>query len=315
MQLDRDDIHTLSRHSNVPAAQVQQWLKHNVYSGTAAWQKFLQLFFIGLGVCFTTAGIVFFFAYNWNDLGKFAKMGLVGGVLLALVAVVLLSRATNLIKNILLTGATVLVGALFAVYGQVYQTGADAYDLFIAWTACVTLWVLVAGFAPLWLVYISLVNTTLVLYLVQTYPGMEGATFSLVVYCLNTVFLVASLALGRVKTDAKAPKWFTNTLALCCAYVATQGVVVGLLDNNANVLPILLLVSLTYAAALWYAWRAHQVFYFAIIPFSVIIILCGLMLDASTDMGMFLLVSVFIIAGVTLTIKLILNLQKKWAHA
>lgn len=312
---DRDDIHILSRNSNWSEAQVEQQLKRHVYSNTADWQRFLQVFFIGLGICFTTAGIVFFFAYNWDDLGKFAKMGLVGSSLVALLALVLFSKGSQLIKNILLTGGAMLVGPLFAVYGQIYQTGADTYELFNAWVLGVTVWVLVAGFAPLWLFYIGLVNTTLMLYLEQTTPDMKSAVLGLIFYALNVFFLLGSLALNSLKAEKKAPDWFTNTLALYAVGIATTGASVGVFDDNLTVLPLLFVLAATYALALWYGAQVRRVFYFAIIPFSVIIILSAAAFNASTDTAMFLLVSLFIIGGVTLTIKLILNLQKKWADA
>ena len=35
--------------------------------------------------------------------------------------------------KVLLLGASVLIGVFLAVFGQVYQTGADAYNLFTMW--------------------------------------------------------------------------------------------------------------------------------------------------------------------------------------
>lgn len=314
-KLDRDDIHILGRNSNWPVAGVEQALKDNVYSGTAAWQKFLQLFFISLGVCFTSAGIIFFFAYNWDDLGKFAKMGLVSGVLLSAVLVVLLAKASQLIKNILLTGAAVLVGALFAVYGQIYQTGADTYELFIAWTAFVTLWVLATRFAPLWLLYIALVNTTVVLYLGQMANNLQETTVFLLLFLLNVFFLAGAFLANFVKPESKVPDWFTNTLALGAVSISTVGIVVGIFDEGNPLAPLFAVALLAYAGALWYAIKARRVFYPACVSFSIIIIISAFMLDASHDTGMFLLVSLFIVGAITGTIWQIVKLQKKWADA
>jgi uncharacterized membrane protein len=138
-------------------------LKEQVYNDKDAWSKFLRLFLISLGVGFTTAGIIFFFAYNWADLHKFIKIGLVEGVVIATALAAVYSRIPSDIRNILLTGASILVGVLYAVFGQIYQTGANAYDLFLGWTLFITLWVLISNFAPLWLVFIILINTTVLL--------------------------------------------------------------------------------------------------------------------------------------------------------
>ena len=51
--------------------------------------------------------------------------------------------------NVSHNGATFLIGTLFAVFGQIYQTGADAYDLFLGWTLFTILWAVAIRFAPL----------------------------------------------------------------------------------------------------------------------------------------------------------------------
>ena len=59
-----------------PEQDIEQTLKTHVYHDPSSWLRFLKLFFMSLGVGFTTAGIIFFFAYNWADLHKFVKLGL-----------------------------------------------------------------------------------------------------------------------------------------------------------------------------------------------------------------------------------------------
>ena len=102
-----------------------------MYADKKQWKQFLSIFLLAAGVGFTVAGIIFFFAYNWEDLPKFAKLGIVQTLLVASVLLTVFTRWNILIKQIILTGATFLVGTLFAVFGQIYQTGADAYDLFL----------------------------------------------------------------------------------------------------------------------------------------------------------------------------------------
>ena len=137
-KIEREDIHIISRHSNWSHKSIQKLLEKEIYADKVAWEKFLRLFFISLGVSFTTTGIIFFFAYNWADLHKFAKIGVIEAVVLVVSAVILFSKLKPDIKNILLTGAAVLVGILFTVFGQIYQTGANAYDLFLIWTIAIT---------------------------------------------------------------------------------------------------------------------------------------------------------------------------------
>ncbi len=72
-KIEREDIQIIARHSNWSEKSIDKILKKNIYNDKESWNKFLRLFFISLGVGFTTAGIIFFFAYNWADLHKFIK--------------------------------------------------------------------------------------------------------------------------------------------------------------------------------------------------------------------------------------------------
>ena len=42
-----------------------------------------------------------------------------------------------------LLAASLFVGALLALIGQIYQTGADTFEMFAAWAALILPWVLV----------------------------------------------------------------------------------------------------------------------------------------------------------------------------
>ena len=113
------------------------------------------------------AGVIFFFAFNWDDIHKFVKLGLVVTLLLGCMIPVLFLKLKPLYKHILLTTSSVLIGVSFAVYGQIYQTGADAYDFFLGWTIFVTLWVLSTRFSALWLLFFTLTTVTTILYFDQ----------------------------------------------------------------------------------------------------------------------------------------------------
>lgn len=146
-----------------------------MYADKRQWKQFLSIFLLAAGVGFTVAGIIFFFAYNWEDLPKFAKLGIVQTLLVASVLLTVFTRWNILIKQIILTGATFLVGTLFAVFGQIYQTGADAYDLFLGWTLFTILWAVAIRFTPIWLMFIGLLCTTIWLYAMQIVPDNQWA--------------------------------------------------------------------------------------------------------------------------------------------
>ena len=119
------------------------------------WHRWGQAALLALAVGQVLAGIVFFFAFNWADLPPFAKLGAIQAGIALCVAGAWLGRRRPVAWEALLTSAAMLVGVLLAVFGQIYQTGADAYTLFVGWAALILPWVAMSrALAPwaLWLV-------------------------------------------------------------------------------------------------------------------------------------------------------------------
>lgn len=315
-KLQREDIQILSRYSDLSEKDVSEILNQNIYNQKPAWEKFLKLIFISLGIGFTVSGIIFFFAYNWAELPKFAKIGLTEALVIATTSLALFLKINNNIRNIILTGASALVGVLFAVFGQIYQTGANAYDFFLAWTIFITLWVIVAEFAPLWLMFIALVNTTLVLYSQQVVKDWDGSIVTTLLFILNTAVLIGSLLLSHYKKSVQVPNWFSNILSLAIVCIATFGVSLGIIDRHTSssffILSVLSII--TYALGIWYGLRTKNSFYFAIIPFSIVFIICSAIFRVAENEGTYLVVSLFVIVSITLIIKNLMNLQKKWKN-
>jgi uncharacterized membrane protein len=314
-KIEREDIQIIARHSNWSEKSIDKILKKNIYSGKESWHTFLRLFFISLGVGFTTAGIIFFFAYNWSDLHKFIKIGLIEGLIITSTLIILFSKISLDIKNILLTGTSILVGVLFAVFGQVYQTGANAYDFFLGWTLFVSIWVLTTNFAPLWLVWITLINTTIILYSQQVAHEWSDVFLFAILFLINVLFLTSSLLGTKINSEIISPIWFSNLMALAAVVFATIGIVFGIFDKNETSFIVLILItSLVYVLGIKYGLKVKRGFYLAIIPFSFIVIISAFLIKLSDNAGMFFFISLFVIGSVTFVIKKLIDLQKKWIN-
>ena len=111
-----------------------------------SWQRYLNLLFLLLTVGFLTSGVVTLIAANldyFSDLAKIYGLQtlLVVTVVLGIYCFILESRrqAKEKLKwktYSLFFVVSVLIGALFALVGQTYQTGADVWQLFAVWTLC-----------------------------------------------------------------------------------------------------------------------------------------------------------------------------------
>ena len=111
-----------------------------------SWQRYLNLLFLLLTVGFLTSGVVTLIAANldyFSDLAKIYGLQtlLVVTVVLGIYCFIRESRrqAKEKLKwktYSLFFVVSVLIGALFALVGQTYQTGADVWQLFAVWTLC-----------------------------------------------------------------------------------------------------------------------------------------------------------------------------------
>ena len=126
------------------------------------------------------------------------------------------TRWSTLVKQVLLTGATFLTGTLFAVFGQIYQTGADAYHLFLGWTLFTFLWAVAIRFAPLWLTFIGLLSITIWLYVIQIVPG-HSWTSALLTSAVTWICATSTIVAERMNIKGQLNKrnhWLISFLSL-----------------------------------------------------------------------------------------------------
>ena len=312
----RELIYIIARHSNWKTESIRAKLKETqVYPDAMAWLQFIKVFLIGLGTAFLGAGILFFFAYNWADLPKFGKLGLLEFLVVSLAAAVLFARISPQVKDILLTLNSVLVGILFAVFGQIYQSGANTYDLFLIWTVSIFLWVLVSGFQPLWLLFICLVNTTIALYANQVAIYLASQIVLDILFLVNAGFLLVWQLLAFKDIVAGPANWFIYILGLAALSFLTVSLILGIFNSfNKDAGGSLILAMVFYGLGIWYGIKGKNVFYLGSISFSIIMVLAAgiIRLGEESFVGIFLLVSLFVILSITGLVHQIMQLNRRW---
>lgn len=192
MSQARRTIEQLLHQGLLPLKNTEAAATHlEVYPSKRTWLIFFDKALLIIGTVALVLSLVFFIAYNWQSLGKIGKFALVEGALMITIALyVALSfrRQFQLIRQLLLLIASIITGSLLALFGQVYQTGADTWQLFFAWAILITPWVVIARFPALWLLWLGLINACLVLYL-------DVANLQFIKYSLQNISQVAILAL------------------------------------------------------------------------------------------------------------------------
>lgn len=156
-----------------PAAYQKILYYCGVRPNLAGWRRFLMLFLSMLGFLALASGVVFFIAWNWALMPKMAKFALVELWIVAL-AVVVWWRWYDSVAQSALLALGLSFGGLFALYGQVYQTGADSWELFRAWAIVLLPLALIARRNGLWFCFWVVANLAFQLY----YVGRSSAFFS-----------------------------------------------------------------------------------------------------------------------------------------
>jgi uncharacterized membrane protein len=177
-----------------PSALDQALYLVGLIPNRTAWRQFIDSLLLILGTTLVLAGIIFFFAYNWAEINHLTKFGLIELGILVMASFTAWYGLQHLVGQLALFATAILVGILLAVMGQSYQTGADAFELFLTWAILIIPWVLIGQFAPLWLLLLLLFNLSLSLYWEQVidYEDFFYSTkLYLLLFALNGTALFA----------------------------------------------------------------------------------------------------------------------------
>jgi uncharacterized membrane protein len=265
---------------HVPPGREQSVLRAaGLVPDRAGWRAFLAGLSLWLGTLALAAAVIFFFAFNWDSLGRFAKLGLVEAAILgALLAGWRLDLDSPAGKAVL-TLLALLVGALLALVAQIYQTGSDPYELFAWWAVLILPWVLVGRFAPLWLIWLALLNLTAWFYFSLFWSG-EGLLWTLL--ALDSVALAAWEAGHRLAIAWLGDSWPPRLAAIASGVMATGLALWSIFDGGPGVLGWFAWIGLSY---FWYRHVRLDLFVLAGALLSLIVTVAAFLSKSLPDGG------------------------------
>jgi len=307
--------------------------------GPTDWRRWMGVFLLALGATLVVAGITAFFAWNWAALDHLGKFGLIEtGIVVAVIAAWRLgidapAGATSLFV------AAFLVGVLFAVYGQVYQTGADPYGLFLSWGLLVLPWAIVGRQQGLWLLVIVLANLAIIMYWTQVLDPPEGlwmlaqllgpvfwlgalvtdSELSAVIFSLNALALVAwevGAARGYLWMRGSWLPRIVAFIALATVLPPTLLIIFAASFEAHAALSLLspLLLGIAAAACVWYyQYRKHDLFILTCCAFAVILVVTSLAIRVMMfGFGSLLLLAALLIAQVAGAAFWLRDVARRW---
>lgn len=278
----------------------------NVAPSAAAWRLFVSHLLLWVGSLALAFSVIFFIAYNWSELGHFAKFGLIEGLIILAIAMYWKQGSDTASGKASLLVATIFLGALLALFGQTYQTGADPWQLFFNWALLMIPWAVVGRFGAIWVLWLALINLSVVLYF-QTFVGtfwfMMGSDRSLLwlLFAINTTALVIWELLMPKRT------WLQKDWAICMLGIGSgvpmTWLILYAIFESAVVTASMMSVLIwgTWMVALYFIYRKTRpnLFMLAGGCFSGIVVLVAFLAKQvlkHNDPGGFLLIALLIIA-------------------
>lgn len=202
------------------------------------WKRWAIRALFALAIGHILSGIIFFFAFNWNDLSGMTKFAVVSSGIFASLVGWFLAKLDSPAGQALGITATVLVGVMFAVLGQVYQTPAMIYTPFVFWAVLTLPFALASRNLAHWTVWIAIFTVA-----VSTYANsaLRLAGNDVGANILNIVvsggFVAALIALDKVialRMEWARAEWFRVLLVLGAVGFAFFGFVESFWARSAN---------------------------------------------------------------------------------
>src|SRR4029453_13883348 len=101
---------------------------------------------------------------NWSEFGVTGRFVLIQSVFGISIAIALWKPPPQALGRYALLMAFIATGALLALFGQTYQTGADVYELFLGWTLLGLPLVVAARWSVSSAAWVLVLNLALMLY-------------------------------------------------------------------------------------------------------------------------------------------------------
>lgn len=228
------------------------------------WLSMARLLMLWLGALLAATGVVCLIAANWPAMGKMARLGSIQGLLVITVAAAVALRRHPTTFHTLLWLASALLGGLLALVGQIYQTGAHAWQWFAVWAALMLPWTLASRSAVLWLTWAVVVNLALMMGLQLrsggwwSVPALTLVQHATIMTALNLAMGAAWLLAGRRLPWMAAPTG-PRLLALTALGWITITLLERILSGSSSTATVWAWVAwLATAATLWLAYRLER---------------------------------------------------------
>lgn len=318
MNVSRKWLYKLANKTNLPPATYQRMLTDsNLHTSQHEWYLFADWLLLGGGVAFILSSIVFYYAANWHHLTNWQKLGSLQILIGIGLGMMLFAHSKKWVFH---TGASivfVLIGMLWAVYGQIYNVPVHHEKTYLTWALFTLPIVVFTSWRVLWLLWWVVLNVGVwQLFALITNPTWQHPLY--IIFALLTLN-VAGLAIleSRIQNRLEGDIWLARIVGGAILILSVVGASIAIHNDGPA---WLLLTSIIAGVALcalgvWLyggRWRNDITLWSA----SIFALQCiGLafvirLLDNNTK-TLLLSVSIYTIINLMILIRLVLLQQKK----
>ena len=264
-------------------------------------------------------GIVFWIAANWETLGRFGRFALLQAFVIAMCAGALWKPAARAPLGLL---ALLAIGALFAYFGQTYQTGADPWQLFAVWAALALPLCLAARSDVLWAPWALIVMTGISLW-VHAHTGhrwrVQPDDLAAHLAAWGSALVLVAFLSAPLRGVTGAGVWGQRVAIALAVVMITLTAIGGLAGSRAPMHYGLGLLVLALAAVLLARDESFEIFGLSALALSLDTLLVGglvyVLFDRSSGssdwLGKLLLVGLAAAGLLAATVSLLLRLSRR----
>lgn len=280
------------------------------------------------GVLSIAAGVVFFVAANWSALAVLGRFALVQGFLVGVVALALWRPPPHPVGRYALLLAFIAAGALFALFGQTYQTGADVHELFLNWALFGLALVVAAQWSVAWAAWALVLNVALwlfcgarpetgFLWVAFSFWEMDQSTLLLVPLAVNVALWGVHLALEGTRWAGLAPAWLGRFVLACAVSVGTWTGMIAVLRDDEGSLGLLVTLVVFAVIGAHTLRRRVDVFPLAALEGSLIVVSTTWIAQFWDfgDTGVLFVLAAWLIVTSTVSSRWLMRLVRAWDTA
>ena len=328
-KLKRSELDGLAEFHSLTPTKVETLLElANARPSRAEGLRFLGLCLRIAGILSLAAGLVFFVAANWARIEVFGRFAIVELVLTACAVVAFLKPPPSFAGRGSIFLAFIATGALLALFGQTYQTGADIYELFLTWALLGLPLAVAAQWSVASVAWVLVLNVALMLFCGWHPTGgllwamFGGAHFQPAHMVIGAAWLNLALWFAFEYWQVNAvPDWVRRFMLSCSfAFVTWAGLLViadwdyRVQETQSDPLTSLA-ITLAMVATTVYALRRRTDIYPLAVVMGTFIILSLVWLGQRKgfqDEGMFLMLALWLIGTSTAAGRILTVLHRRW---